>query len=198
LQATEGNSWLPGNLLGWKLATLDAGHSLRREIEFKCVRESPRACDTVTLSGTGLNTMSEETCFEIVGDTAETPAAAAGPSPILVEIADTVDPVKVNGETTLHVSIENKGAGSQFNVVVTVKIPEELKLEGISGPVQGSVLPGAIRFAPIKELRAGETALTYELRMRGTKPGTAQVHVEVSSQGQPHPATAEQTTQVIP
>jgi uncharacterized repeat protein (TIGR01451 family) len=197
-QATEGNEWLPGNVLGWKLASLAAGHTIRREIEFKCVRESPRACVTVTLSGGGIGTLSEETCIEIVGDTPQAPAESTAPGTINVEVADTVDPVKVNGETTYHISVENKGSASQFNVVVSVSLGDELKLEGISGPVQGSVLPGTIRFAPIKELRAGEPPLTYELRMRAVKAGTAQLRVEVSSQGQSRPATAEQTTQVIP
>jgi uncharacterized repeat protein (TIGR01451 family) len=152
----------------------------------------------VTLSGGGIGSLSEETCIEIIGDAPVTPTEATGPSTIHVEIADTVDPVKVGGETTYHVSVENKGPSSQFNVVVSVTLGDELKLEGISGPVQGSVLPGVIRFAPIKELRSGEPALTYELRMRAVKAGTAQLRVEVASQGQSRPATAEQTTQVIP
>jgi hypothetical protein len=81
---------------------------------------------------------------------------------------------------------------------LTVKLPDGLKFEGASGPVQGAVLPGLIRFAPIKELRAGEAPLSFELRMRGAKAGSAEVQVEVASRNQPHPATASQTTQVLP
>ncbi len=53
-QATDGHVWLDGNSLGWKIGTLEAGKSVRRQIELKCLQETPRACDRVTVSATGI------------------------------------------------------------------------------------------------------------------------------------------------
>jgi uncharacterized repeat protein (TIGR01451 family) len=199
-RATDGNERLGGDGLGWKVATLGPGRTVRREVEFKCLREAPRACNRVTVSAKGMPPISEEACIVIAGDQAQGPQQPAAPQPsaISVSVADTADPIKVGGLTTYQVMVENKGDKSQLNVAVTVTLGEELKLDGVSGPVQGSVTSGAIRFAPIRELRAGEAPLLYELRAKGLRAGTGRVRVEVTTQGQTTGVTAEHTTQILP
>ncbi len=199
-RATDGNEWLEGGGLGWKVSTLGPGRTVRREVEFKCLREVPRACNRVTLSAKGVQSITEEVCLAIGDDQAQNPQQPAVPqaSPVSVSVADTADPIKIGGLTTYQVLVENKGDKSQFNVAVSVTLSEGLKLDGVTGPVQGSVTSGAIKFAPIRELRAGEPPLVYELRAKAIRAGTAQARVEVTSQGQTTPATAEQTTQILP
>jgi hypothetical protein len=197
-RATEGNEWLEGGAMGWKVASLAPGRSLQREIEFKCLREAVRACNRVTVSARGMQPTTEEACVEIATDAAEQPAAAQPESPLHVSVVDTSDPIRIDGETTYQVQVENEGDKSQFNVAVSIALSEEIKLVNAAGPVQGSVTPGAIKFAPIRELRAGETPLTYEVKAKGVRAGTGRIRVEVTAQGQPRPATGEQTTQVLP
>ena len=202
-RATEGNQWLEGNALGWKIGTLEPGQSVKREIELKCLQQTPRACNRVTVTATGIEPIADEACLEIVGEQA--PAGAAGPAagtqqPIKVSVAETVDPLRVGGKTTYQILLENKDPQSYFDVVVSAKLSDELRLDSISSPVgtQGSVLPGSVKFVPVREFRAGEATLSFELHVSGLRPGAARVTVEVTSKGQTRPVTAEQTTQVLP
>jgi len=195
-QATEGSSWI-STALGWKLDSLAAGKTIRREIVFKSLREAPQACNRVTVTGRGLAQVTEEACFEIAAEQAEPPAAPAEqPAAISVSVAETADPVKVGGETTYQVLVENKTEQSQFDVALTATFGDEFKLEGLSSPVEGRVRPTGVQFPAVRELRAGETA-TYEFRMKAVRAADARFRVEVSSRGQKS-VTAEQTTEILP
>lgn len=197
-RATGGYQWLPGNALGWKVESLAAGQTARYEIELRCLRPTPRACNRVTVSAEGMEPLADEACLEIATEAeqaAPAPAAQAG-APVSVTLAETVDPIKINGETTYQVVVTNDGTESAFDVELSVKFGDELRLEGLNGPVQGSVAAGAVRFTPLRELRGGEKA-SFEIRFKGTQAGTARVQAEASSRGQASPATAEQTTVVL-
>jgi hypothetical protein len=197
-RATQGNDWLQGNVLGWKIPAMSAGQTLRREIEFKCLRETPRACNRVTVSAKDTPQASDESCLEIASDQADAAPAAMPQTPLSVSVADTADPIKVGGQTTYQILVENKDTQSQFNVALAVTLSPEVELVNITGPVQGSVSAGIVRFAPIRELRAGEQPLSYELRVKAARAGTAQIHAEVTTQAQSQGVTADQTTQVLP
>ncbi len=198
VSATDGKEWMPGNAIGWRIGTLDAGQSVRREVEFKCAHETPRACSRVNVTAKNMQPLSDEACVEIVGASCARAPAAEGANPINVSVAETTDPVRVGGDTTYQVLVENKGQLSQFDVVVVATLSEELKLDTIAGPVRGSVVPPTVRFPAIKELRANESPLSYELRATAVRAGTAKVRVDVTCRGQTRPVSAEQTTQVLP
>ncbi|MEX0677878.1 MAG: hypothetical protein WD063_12425 [Pirellulales bacterium] len=209
-RATEGSQWFEGNALGWKIASLAPGGRVRREIELKCLRPTPRSCNRVTVTAPGLEPLADEACLEIVGDGDQSPPAADAQSPpaadaqaapaagaeMTVSIADTADPIKVDGQTTCQIVLANKGQQSAFEVEVSVKFSDELRFEGSNGPVRGSVSAGVVRFTPIRELRSGEKG-SFELRFNGARPGTGRVQVDVTSQGQARPISAEQTTEVL-
>ncbi len=199
LRATEDSSWLAGGALGWKIPQLDPGKTLRRSIEFTCLRETPRSCNRVTVIGTGLAPVAEEACLEISGPESEAAATAESPSSLEVTVAETADPVKVGGETTYQILVSNKGAQSVFDVTMTVTYGNELRFEGAASPLpeRPKILPGEIRFPAAREIRSGENPLNFELRFKGAAPGTATVRIEVGSRGQTRPVTSEQTTEVL-
>ncbi|MEX2111879.1 MAG: hypothetical protein WD845_01760 [Pirellulales bacterium] len=196
--ATEGNEWLEGNALGWRIGTLAAGQSVRRDIQLKCLQVTPRACNRVTVTARDMEPIAEEACLEIVAAAAA--PAAAPRQPLVVSVAETTDPVRVGGTTTYQVLVDNKDSQSAFEVVVSAKLSPELKLETIAGPVgtDGQVLPNSVRFTPVRELRAGEAPLSFELHVTGVKAGAGTVDVEVTTRERPQPVTATQQTQVIP
>ena len=195
-QATEGYTWLEGSTLGWKVASLDPGKTIENDIEFRCLRPTPKACNRVTVKADGIDSTAGQECLEI---TAEPGAAApTEPAKINVTVADTADPIKVGGEVTYQILLSNEGTQSAFDVGINISYGEELQLEGMNGPVNASVLASGVRFEPIRELRAGENALSYELKFKGARPGTARVHVDTTAHGAAKPTTAEQTTQVLP
>ncbi len=193
-RATGGYEWLPGNALGWKIGSLAPGRTVRYEIELRCLRPTPRACNRVTVSAPGMESLADEACLEIVAERAQ--AAPAAGAEISVSLAETADPIKIDGQTTYQIVLTNKSEQSAFDVKVSVKFSNELHLEGINGPVQGTVSAGAVRFTPIRELRSGENP-SFELRFKGARAGTARVQVVVTSQGQAKPTSAEQTTEVL-
>jgi uncharacterized repeat protein (TIGR01451 family) len=199
-RATGGYEWLPGNALGWKIESLAAGQTVRYEIELRCLRPTPRACNRVTVTAQGAEPLADEACLEIAAEAAPAapgePAEATPAADISVSLAETADPIRVEGQTTYQVVLANDSEQSAFDVVVSVKFSNQLTLDGINGPVQGSVSAGTVRFAPVRELRPGEKP-SFELRFKGARAGTARVRVEVASQGQTQPATAEQTTEVL-
>jgi uncharacterized repeat protein (TIGR01451 family) len=196
--ATEGNEWLEGNALGWRIGTLAAGDTVRRDIQLKCLQVTPRACNRVTVTARDMEPIAEEACLEIV-------AAAAAPvvpakKLLEVTVAETTDPVRVGGTTTYQILVENTDTQSAFDVVVSAKLSPELKLETIAGPVgtDGQVLPNSVRFTQVRELRAGEAPLSFELHVTGVKAGAGNVQVEVTTRDRPQAATATQPTQVVP
>jgi uncharacterized repeat protein (TIGR01451 family) len=199
LRATEDSSWLAGGALGWRIPRLEPGKTIRRSIEFTCLRETPRSCNRVAVSGTGLTPVAEEACLEISGPESEAAAAVDGQPPLEVTVAETADPVKVGGETTYQILVSNKSSQSVFDVTLTVTYGNELRFEGAASPLpeRPKILPGEIRFPAAREIRSGENPLNFELRFKGAAPGTATVRIEVGSRGQTRPVTSEQTTEVL-
>lgn len=192
--ATRGFEQLAGGALGWKVASLAAGETVRFQIELECLREAPRSCNRVNVSAPGIEPVADDACLEIVAEGA--PAPAAGTGTITLTVADTADPIKIDGKTTYQIVLENKSEASAREVEVSVKFSDQLRLDGINGPVRGALTAGAVRFPPIREVRVGET-LSFQLQFVGAGPGTARVQVEVKSQGQAAPVSAEQTTEVL-
>ncbi len=200
-KATGGSTWL-GNALGWKVSSLEPGGTVRREIQMRCLRETPRACNRVTVTATGMEAIADEACLEITAGAGAAPAPTtpitpAGASDISVAAVETADPIRVDGQTTYQVLLTNRGEGSAFDVDVDIQFGAELQLlQHSGGPVRGSLTADGVRFQTIRELRAGETQ-TFELRFKGVRAGTGKVHVSVTSRGLPTPITADQTTEVL-
>jgi len=204
VRATEGSTMLKGNTLGWQIDRLEPGRSLRRAVEFNCLRETPRACNRVTVTAKDIEPIADEACMEILAPEAAPPAetdtpapAADSAAPLTLTVADTADPINVKGETSYQIIITNKTEQSLFDVELTVTYSGELTIETFNGPVRATVTPGTLRFLAVREFRAGESPLTFELRAVGTKPGAARIQASVTSRGQSQPITAEQTTEVL-
>ena len=69
----------------------------------------------------------------------EEPAGQAKPQPVTgdlrVSVADTVDPLAVNGQTTYIISIENGRIVSDRQVAMTILLPPGLEYLSLRGPV---------------------------------------------------------------
>lgn len=200
VRATGGSEWLEGNALGWRVATLEPGRTLRREIELKCLRETPRACNRVTITARGMEAVADEACLEILDDGSPPPAAApaqpAGKPNVTVSVVETADPIRVGGQTGYQIIVTNNGDASAYDVAVAVTFGEGLQLLQHGGPEIGSASSTGVRYPALRELRAGETQ-TFDLRFKGVAPGNARVQAEITVRGQAQPIRAEQTTEVL-
>ena len=74
-----------------------------------------------------------------------------------VSVADTVDPVKVGGETTYQIILSNPSDLPAYDVTLSVSFGDDVRFEGMNGPVEGSVSASGIRFIPIRELAPAKT-----------------------------------------
>ncbi len=202
LRATGGSQWLSGNALGWRIDALEPGRTIRREIELKCLRETPRSCNRVTVTANNMDPVADEACLEILADaiapsTPTTPADPSGVPTITVTAVETADPIRINGQTGYQIILTNTGEESAYDVEVVLRHDSVLQLLRSEGPVRGSVTSDGIRYPAIRELRAGETQ-AFDLRFKGAREGVGAVHVEVMARGLSSPVTAEQSTEVLP
>jgi uncharacterized repeat protein (TIGR01451 family) len=196
LDPTEATS----GLLQWTVKSLAPGRSIHRQVNCKCLQATARACNRVTVSADDVDKQAAEACVTVVEAAPAAngrPADQAAAPQLSLSVADEVDPVKVGGETNYQIVLTNKGTGSAKDVVVSTNIPPEMDPVSATGRVNNAqILLDAVHFQPVAELRAGET-LTFEVRVRAKTPGTAKFHVEVTSQGQRLPVTADETTEVL-
>jgi len=201
VRATGGSEWLEGNALGWRVATIQPGRTIRREIELKCLRETPRACNRVMVTARGMDAVADEACLEISGDGTPPPAAApeepVGAAKITVSVVETADPIRIGGQTGYQIIVTNGGDASAFDVVVTATFDEGLQLLQHGGPTIASASKTGVRYPALRELRAGETQ-TFDLRFKGVATGNARVQAEITARGLAQPIRAEQTTEVLP
>jgi hypothetical protein len=182
------------------VGTIEAGQSVRRDLELRCLAVTPRACNRVTVTARGLVPLAEEACLEIIAAEAGQPQASAARAPLRVSVAETTDPVRVGGKTTYQILVENADSQSYFDVVVKAKLSRELRLESIAGPVRTASQPTAdsVEFTAVRELRAGEAPLNFELHVVGSQAGAATVQAEVTYRDARQPVTAQAETQVVP
>ena len=200
VRATGGSEWLEGNALGWRIANLEPGRTIRRQVELRCLRETPRACNRVTVSAKGMEAVADESCLEIAGDGSPPPAATpeepAGAAKITVSVVETADPIRVGGQTGYQIIVTNGGDASAYDVAVSVTFDEGLQLLQHGGPTIASASKTGVRYPALRELRAGETQ-TFDLRFKGVATGNARVQAEITARGQAQPIRAEQTTEVL-
>ena len=146
----------------------------------------------MTLSDqTGLN-FGEEACLQIV----PAQAAPGGPADLQLQITGRNNPVKVGSEASYSIVVTNAGTNSQRQVKLTVTVPEGMMFVTAQGPANSTVNGQKVGFEPILEMRPGET-ITFDLRLRAVRQGSAQVAAEVTSSTTTQPLTGSATTNIF-
>ena len=161
--------WPPGATKTWQL-------------NCTCVKEAAKACNRVTVTADGdLQGRRRKLAWKSTRPTHAAPPAAAAPAgKLTATIAEQADPIRVGGDTIYQIVVTNAGSTPQQQVVVSVKISEELRLIAIpTSPVAGTSFPRQVRFKPVAEIRPGES-ITFELQIQADSAGTGTVQVEVT------------------
>lgn len=202
---TDGYSFV-GDDIVWEIDELPVGKSVGLEINCRCVASAPRACNRVTVTTAEGARADSEACLEVrprTGGTAPRPAPTAGPSTatagnLTLSIADLRDQIAVGNEVTYELKITNNGRAADQQVVVSVTAPAEMTpiSNGSGGPARFTISGQSVRFEPFGEIRPGET-LTYQVRMRANRAGTARVRAQLQTRGTTRPIAAEETTTVF-
>jgi len=187
--ASEGNKF-EDNRLVWIIDRLPAGRVTQLEVHCKCLKEAARACNRVT-----------GTTLEGVGAEAEA-CLAISPAPgrLNIEVGDLLDPVRLGKELTYEVRISNDETTPDRQVVLVATVPPGMMPVpiGTSGPrqVRFTIKDQTVRFDPLPQIDPGEK-LSYRIRVGTRRPGTFHFRIELTSQNQPQPTVAEESTEVV-
>jgi hypothetical protein len=176
------------NELVWTIDSLPAGATTRFKVHCRCTRVVARACNRVTVTTRDGAEAQDDACLEVR-------AAAGG---LTITLADLRDPVAAGKGMTYEIRVSNQGPTSQRDVTVVATVPVGMIPDrlGTSGPGQPTIEAQSIRFDPVAELAAGET-LMYRVRVRTRQAGRFTLRVEVTSQDQVQPLSAEESTEVV-
>ena len=191
-KASQGVQTTTDGGLVWTVENLASRAQQTWNVQCTCAAPAQRACGKVTLSDqTGLN-FGEETCLQIV----PVQAAPGGPADLKLQITGRNNPIKVGSEASYSIVVTNAGTNSQRQVKLTVTVPEGMTFVTAQGPANSTVSGQKVGFEPILEMRPGET-ITFDLRLRAVRQGSAQVAAEVSSSTTTQPLTGSATTNIF-
>ncbi len=125
----------------------------------------------------------------------EHPVIIDGIAAVMFEVADTRDPVEVNGETNYEIRVLNQGSKESTNVQITVALPPDLRVVAAEGPTRRIGDGNQVAFEPLPRL-AAKADTTYRVRVQGLKPGDQRVRVQLLTDEIRTPITKEESTRV--
>ena len=120
-----------------------------------------------------------------------------GLSSLLVELADTDDPVEVGGDTAYEIRVTNTGTKAEMNVEMVCSLPAQMDLKsakcgaGCRYRVEGRDLI----FEPLPRL-APRADVIYRIHVRGLTAGDVRCRVRVRSDGITDPIVREESTRI--
>jgi uncharacterized repeat protein (TIGR01451 family) len=121
--------------------------------------------------------------------------AVEGIAAILFQVADTVDPLEIGGETTYEIHVVNQGSKAATNVRLFVDLPQELKPVSAEGPTRYAVQGNRISFESMGQLTP-KAETTYRVRAKALRPGDLRARFQLSSDDMRTPVTKEESTRV--
>jgi uncharacterized repeat protein (TIGR01451 family) len=113
-----------------------------------------------------------------------------------IDVVTADGPVDLGEKVTLRVNARNKGTIAATNVVVTVDVPDQMKILSIRGPGKHTQEGNQVQFGPIATLE-GRTAATCELVLQASKRGDSRLHVSLRADQIDKPLTREESVLVL-
>lgn len=108
-------------------------------------------------------------------------------------LCDQDEPICVGDTTSYHVKVVNQGSEADSNVVVTVRLPNELTPIAAMGASKGTVNGQTITFEPLDNFGARQVA-EFRIDARAKSAGDARISVEVTSDSVKTPLTQQEST----
>lgn len=142
----------------WQLGALAVNASKRVTITY-----IPAEAGTLAQTATAT-----AVCANAVSAMAET--AVYGIAAVLLEVADTEDPVQIGGRTTYTITATNQGSSPSTNVQITVAVEDGEEIVEAGGPTAVTIEGGTATSAPLASL-APKTKATWQITVKAVKPG---------------------------
>ncbi len=118
-----------------------------------------------------------------------------GLAALAFHVADSEDPIEVEGVTEYVIRVANEGTKAASGVRLAATLLGDLEPVEAEGPGRHRIENLAIEFEPLAKLGPGEEAI-YKVRARGRRAGHQRVQVQLVSDDQPTPITKEEVTSV--
>ncbi len=179
------------DVVEWEIGTLAAGE--KRTVRVSAVGDRITDRGVITASALG-----ERTGGSGLRATAETPVTVAG-QPALVVSATDPGVTPVGRQSTIRVTVQNRGTGPAKNVEISITPTGEYSIRGGTGKDgEAAVIEGdRLAFRSIPEIPAGGT-ITVMAELEGSKPGNSRVRTEVRADYLSQPLRDEQAGRVTP
>jgi len=180
----------------WLIDQIQPGNRATIQVQYECLQPREKICtrtQAATLQGAQAGA---EACLSVEGAAAE--AGLRGPD-LFLTVTPLKDPATVGEQVTYRITVVNQGQKPDFQVVLALNLPKQLLPNriGTSGPAPCEIQGQVVRFAPVGQIRPGET-LTYRIVALALSPGELEVAAQVQSQTLPQPKTAVQKTRIHP
>ena len=118
-----------------------------------------------------------------------------GLAALFFEVADSEDPIEVEGLTEYVVRVGNQGTAPATGVRLTATLLGDLEPVEAQGPAGHRIDNLTIAFEPLAKLAPAEEAV-FRVRARGRSQGDHRVQVQLVSEDHPTPITKEEITRV--
>ncbi len=118
-----------------------------------------------------------------------------GLAALAFQVADSEDPIEVEGVTEYVIRVANEGTAAASGVRLAAVLLGDLEPVEVTGPGGHRVENLAVDFEPLARLAPGEDVV-YRIRARGHRAGDQRVQVQLVSEDHPTPITKEEVTRV--
>ena len=167
----------------WNLEELPAGETGTVEVVVMPVQAGGQRITAAARSNDGPSDQAIHVC------------QVEGLAALAFQVADSEDPIEVEGVTEYVIRVANEGTKAASGVRLAATLVGDLEPVEAEGPGRHRVENLAIAFEPLAKLGPGEEAV-YKIRARGRRAGHQRVQVQLVSDDQPTPITKEEVTSV--
>ncbi len=118
----------------------------------------------------------------------------SGVAAMLLEVVDLSDPIEVGEQTTYEITVVNQGTATATKVEITCILEESQAYVTSEGATAGTRTENGVRFAPLAQLGAGETAI-WRVTIRALEADDARFGIELKSDQLSRPVRENEATQ---
>jgi len=167
--------------IDWFLGDIKPGEKKEISVELTAVSFGKFTHEVAAVSERGAQSLAElETRVE-------------GTSSLSLEIVDQDDPVEVGVEHAYEITVKNGGSIAAGNVGVAFELPEGVEFVSAEGPSDYAYEKGIVFFRSLANL-APEKAVTYQIRVKGTRAGNLRFRARLASDSIQEPLIFEEMT----
>lgn len=175
-------------------ARTDAGGKVRWDVGELAPGATKKVAVVVTASAAG----EMKSAASVSAAHADTQAAFAattltGVPAILVQMADSPDPVRVGDQTTYTVEITNTGTASGTNIKLVCTLEDPADFVNAVGQTKETVSGKSITFAPVGNLPPKAKA-TYKITVKAVKSGDVRFKTSITSDQLGRPVEQDEAT----